>query len=258
MNRNHLQEWLQDEKNREDEDELHDLLLQVSTFKNSIETSVSLQENSIDLNTSSCTSNERGKFEHPTVQKGFRKLIPKQFKNPVHKDLSKNAIISPCNGDDRASPASEEKIFFENRQKIPYPSFPTSLSVKTHLTYTRPSSSLGKEYQPSNWNVICGRGKHIYNHVGNRRFRIIIATRLQEYVRAKSICERSEIVNSVLDQIHEAGPHAGFVKQDSKGSWSKIGKGMAREKVAHMFRDCMTGPLRRHGYPSPFEKWFPR
>ena len=116
-------------------------------------------------------------------------------------------------------------------------------------------SSLEKGFQPSNWDVICGRGKHASNHIGNRRFRIIVATKLQQYAEAKSIPERSDIVNSVLDQILEASPATGgFVKKDSEGNWYKIGTNASREKIAHTFRDSMTGPLRRHGYSNSEER----
>lgn len=104
---------------------------------------------------------------------------------------------------------------------------------------------LGGHYLPSDWDVICGRGRHSYKHVGNRRFRVIIAINLQRYINANSQFEKAVVVNSIVDQIRENSPLGGFVKQDSQGDWYEIGSKMARHKVGHAFRDCMTGKLSR-------------
>ena len=100
---------------------------------------------------------------------------------------------------------------------------------------------------------VCGRGKHSIDHVGNRRFRIIVAMNLKRYVHAKTRLEKSVVVNAIVDQIRDASPNGGFVKRDKDGTWYEIG-GEAREKVGHALRDSMTEPLRRSSGSSQKEK----
>ena len=57
-----------------------------------------------------------------------------------------------------------------------------------------------QDFVPSNKDVICGRGKATFHHVGNRRFRVIIAMNLDKYVNSKSKVDKSLIVTSIVEQ----------------------------------------------------------
>jgi len=81
--------------------------------------------------------------------------------------------------------------------------------------------------------------------MGNRKFRILIAMNLQQYTDADNRSDLCLLTESIVNQIREASPRGGFVKQDSKGEWYEIGNRMARKKVAHTFRDFAKGKSRR-------------
>ena len=54
-----------------------------------------------------------------------------------------------------------------------------------------------------------------YNHAGNRRFRELVAARLDDYAAGKSKMEKSAIISSIVDQVQErSGGSGGFVKRD--------------------------------------------
>jgi hypothetical protein len=84
----------------------------------------------------------------------------------------------------------------------------------------------------------------VYDHVGNRRFRVVVALNLGRYISARTRADKSLVVNSIVEQIREASPLGGFVKQDRDGYWHEIGTAQAREKVGHTLRDCVTDSLR--------------
>merc|ERR1719223_884973 len=71
-------------------------------------------------------------------------------------------------------------------------------------------------FQPTHFDVLCGREKESRSHAGNRKFRELIAQNLNRYVKAESRNERSIIVQSIVNEIrHDALSigGAGFVRQ---------------------------------------------
>lgn len=98
---------------------------------------------------------------------------------------------------------------------------------------------LPDNFEPGPYDVICGRGKRTYNHVGNRRFRLTIQLNIDGYAKAVSKLDKSLVVILIVDTIREA--KGGFVKRDPKiGTWMDIGDQLAREKVGHALRDAIT------------------
>jgi hypothetical protein len=87
--------------------------------------------------------------------------------------------------------------------------------------------------------VICGRGKHCFNHPGNRKFRYFIDTFLPSYAAASCKLEKSNVVSDIVDAVRRNSPYGGFVKQDEFGVWSEVGDRLAREKVGQALRDAL-------------------
>jgi hypothetical protein len=95
---------------------------------------------------------------------------------------------------------------------------------------------LPNDFQPSNYCVQCGRGKEFFESIGNRRFREIVGSFLEQYVNAGSKGKKSSIVVAVLKVIQDAG---GIFCKFEHGCWWKISDAYAREKVGALFRDCL-------------------
>ena len=72
---------------------------------------------------------------------------------------------------------------------------------------------LPENFQPSETEVIIGRGKKCAVHAGNRKFREFVRAELDEYSEATTKAHKSSIIVRVLTKLRERSPHP-FVKQD--------------------------------------------
>lgn len=92
---------------------------------------------------------------------------------------------------------------------------------------------------------LCGRGKQAFDHIGNRRLRILVASKIKEYAQGTRH-EKSIVVRSIVEQIQEAAnnsPHnggGGFVRKDrTTNQWIVLDTSSSIEKVGHVFRDLL-------------------
>ena len=95
------------------------------------------------------------------------------------------------------------------------------------------------------YDVICGdRTKRTMDHVGNRRFHVIINMNQQRYSQTVKRNAKSMIVLSIVKSIRSSGGH--FVKRNKKtGLWMEIGDQQAREKVGYALRDAINAESRK-------------
>jgi hypothetical protein len=112
-------------------------------------------------------------------------------------------------------------------QRTPSSELSASPSKKTQLHV---------QFQPCDYSVVCGRGKDSYNHVGNRRFRILANLFIETYSEADSKAAKSAIVSKILEVIRQAG---GFFCKYESGTWFDVGDHCAREKVSALLRDLL-------------------
>lgn len=98
---------------------------------------------------------------------------------------------------------------------------------------------LPTDFSPTNYDVICGKGKMAYNHIGNRRFRITIDLHLPRYQAAISKADKSAVVHDIVNLIRK-NASSGFVRFNPKMiRWIEIGDIGAREKVGQAIRDSI-------------------
>lgn len=85
--------------------------------------------------------------------------------------------------------------------------------------------------------VLCGRGKNSFNHVGNRKFRDIVADAIPGYVTATSRATKSEIVTNIVRKVRESGGR--FLKRDNaRKVWYVLNYTQSKEKAGHAIRDA--------------------
>jgi hypothetical protein len=96
-------------------------------------------------------------------------------------------------------------------------------------------------FHPSDYSVICGRGKNSFNHIGNRRYRILASMFIDRYSRAATKATKSAIVSEIITLIRQAGGN--FWKFRS-GAWIEVGDNFAREKVGASLRDLLHSTYR--------------
>ncbi|CAJ1966119.1 unnamed protein product [Cylindrotheca closterium] len=101
---------------------------------------------------------------------------------------------------------------------------------------------LPEKFVPGKWDVICQRGKECYDHVGNRRFRMIIDGHLGTYMEVLSRRQKTRIVSTIVKNIRVAAEESGggFVRKDLlTRRWYKVSDKLAREKVGQALRDAI-------------------
>jgi hypothetical protein len=84
---------------------------------------------------------------------------------------------------------------------------------------------LPKDFEPTEMDVVIGRGKKARTHEGNNRLRGLIEFMIPEYSAAGSNKdEKSYIIKEIVTQIRKSSPDGGFVKFDkSKNRWFEVG-----------------------------------
>jgi len=99
---------------------------------------------------------------------------------------------------------------------------------------------LPEDFVPGEYDVICGRGRRIFMHPGNVRFRRIVEDCLAEYSNTVTKMEKTFILGDIIAQVRANSPDGGFVKKDAKdGRWYEVGDYLAREKTSQAFRDAL-------------------
>jgi len=95
-----------------------------------------------------------------------------------------------------------------------------------------------KDFTPQSYDIIIGRGRRCFNHVGNQELRRTVASRLVLYLAATSQKDKTEIISSVLEELRDRGIN--FVKLNPRSEkWFDVGDHAAREKISQTFRDAL-------------------
>jgi hypothetical protein len=98
-------------------------------------------------------------------------------------------------------------------------------------------SSTTDNIVPAKFDVLCGRDHESLSHIGNRRFRAIVAKNREMYQYAKTRDDKYRITDEIIDVIHECGGR--FLKKDPEtDKWYNVGKHCAHEKVSHALRSA--------------------
>lgn len=95
-----------------------------------------------------------------------------------------------------------------------------------------------KIVEPSENDVLCGRGGSINSHPGNERFRILVEKRKRVYLTARFKREKRLIASSIVSEIAGLSPPGRFLSRDGKsGLWEDIGEEKARDKTSQALRE---------------------
>ena len=99
-------------------------------------------------------------------------------------------------------------------------------------------------YQPEPGDVLCGRGKNAFSHVGNHHFREVILENASLYETAETKQQKTQLVLFVAYAIIERGGRFLIRSNDGK-SWRNGGLKQGKLKAGHAFRDVARGRFRR-------------
>ena len=93
---------------------------------------------------------------------------------------------------------------------------------------------------PARFDVLLGRGRGYFNHVGNIRYRALIADVKERYDNTKTKKAKMVIADEILKSIHATG---GRFLKDNGGEWVPIDDKAARGKISHSFRALRASKL---------------
>lgn len=97
---------------------------------------------------------------------------------------------------------------------------------------------LPMDFEPSNNDVLCGRGNVYSNHYGNQFFGKVIRDNITVYKEATSRPDKIKVVDGILDKIRDNG--ARFTKVDTQTErWYELNDVQAHQKIGHAIRDTI-------------------
>lgn len=95
--------------------------------------------------------------------------------------------------------------------------------------------------------ILCGKDKVIFNHIGNRRFRAIITSNLERYIEAPTKSSKSNVIRTIFSDLQRAGVRF-LKKHKTTCAWYEIPAHEAKEKVSHALRDRVREKLKNGGH----------
>jgi hypothetical protein len=126
----------------------------------------------------------------------------------------------------------------------------TDLSSVAKTSPQKGSDDDKKVEQPSNriplsdvgpYDVLSGRDKAVFNHVGNRRFRVSLALWIPRYDEAQSKSQKASVIGSLCHMLqHEAGVRFLKRQQGDRGEedyYVELNATQTKKKVGHAIRD---------------------
>lgn len=94
-------------------------------------------------------------------------------------------------------------------------------------------------HEPKTFDVLCGRGRDCYEHVGNKEFRDMIDANVRLYEETTTKHERGTIVTGIVRHIRKNGGN--FLRFDNQQqTWIELPEYEARQKVGQTIREVLT------------------
>jgi len=94
--------------------------------------------------------------------------------------------------------------------------------------------------QPTDNDVLFGRGNFVNRHKGNLVYRQICREAKAQYIKCSKL-EKKEISVKIVKKIRALDPPGRFLKRNTTGVWFDVGDQEAREKTSQTLRDCDAG-----------------
>lgn len=93
---------------------------------------------------------------------------------------------------------------------------------------------------PQELDIICGSGKFVSTHPGNKRFKLIVNKYYPDYNVAASKQDKMRVTNKVIDELLTSGSTTRFLKKDPIFERYYVGsKRAGRDKVSHCLRQMV-------------------
>ena len=98
--------------------------------------------------------------------------------------------------------------------------------------------------EPTEYDVLFGRGGMTNGHPGNRRFRDIIALHRPDYIRATKM-DKPNVARRIVRAIRGGNPPGRFLKKSEDQKWYDVGDRCAAEKTSQGLRERSNAEKRQ-------------
>lgn len=88
--------------------------------------------------------------------------------------------------------------------------------------------------QPTEQDILCGRGRSYIKHPGNVKFSILVRSNVQRYTEASSRMKKGIVVASLVDQLLDGGSR--FLTKTNADQWTEMTADQIHQKVGHAIR----------------------
>ena len=123
---------------------------------------------------------------------------------------------------------------FLAKYQLAVPKAISTMSSNAELT------ALPEHYHPTEYDVVCGRGKGSYNQPGNKRLRALIRGYIPEYTAARSKFDKTTVLSKIIDAVKSQNNNTARFVKSKNGVWYEISNDQAREKVGHTMRETIA------------------
>ena len=114
---------------------------------------------------------------------------------------------------------------------------PMNGTAQSASKFAAPPSYGAPIYEINEHDVLCGRGGTSNQHIGNRKFRILVKRHQESYLKCKKK-DKPAISARIVQLIREMNPPGRFLKQErNNGAWFDVGDARATEKVSQALRE---------------------
>lgn len=171
--------------------------------------------------------------------------------SPLEFDIFDQMNTSPGNPEKFVDAASGRRIVQEQQEgalqgsssQLKISSSPTIQKSKNKkVGSNKIGTILPLNFEPRAQDVICGRGLRTKNHPGNKELKQHISLYMDAYSKAESKFDKTTIVSSILDFVHQRGGM--FVKKIAEGEWVEVSEELKRDKIGQAFRDSLHSQYR--------------
>lgn len=121
----------------------------------------------------------------------------------------------------------------------------TPMDTSPHLSNDHFSNSATP--QPTDRDILLGRGRGTQNRAGNVHYRVLIESNLDRFECAVEKGAKIELIKEITKQIYDSGVRFWKVDESSKGvarRWVSIDQDAAHDKVGHSFRNARQAQRR--------------
>mmetsp|Transcript_11445 Transcript_11445/g.17588 ORF Transcript_11445/g.17588 Transcript_11445/m.17588 type:complete len:238 (-) Transcript_11445:118-831(-) len=94
---------------------------------------------------------------------------------------------------------------------------------------------------PKPADVLCGRGKMAFDHIGNDCFRVLISRAVDAYQAAPTKKSKTDVIHQIVDTVYARG---GRFLINKNGQWIDGGIEQGKKKTGYALRDAARGRVK--------------